>query len=387
LKSSTLVSHIASSDPITDGQTVPLQLTVVVPTFNERQNVPILLAKLERNLSGIEWEAICVDDHSPDGTSDLVREIARGNRRVRLIERVGRHGLASACIEGLMASSASYIAVMDADLQHDETILPEMLRRIKDEDLDVVVASRKIAGGSMGDFAKNRVHLSNLGSRIASLICRCEVSDPMSGYFIVESGFFRKLVPRLTGTGFKILIDILASSETPPRVAEVPYCFANRQFGESKLDVNVKLEYLFLVLDKLIGKWLPIRFVFFMLVGSTGVLVHLSILAILYLNHLRDFTQAQAIATVAAMTYNFLLNNVVTFRDLRLRGTRIVTGLLKFYAACSFGAIVNVTFASTLIRRGIPWYVAGIAGIFFSSVWNYSVNSVLTWRQIRRIHQ
>ena len=285
-----------------------------------------------------------------------------------------------------MASSASYIAVMDADLQHDETILPEMLRRIKDEDLDVVVASRKIAGGSMGDFAKNRVHLSNLGSRIASLICRCEVSDPMSGYFIVESGFFRKLVPRLTGTGFKILIDILASSETPPRVAEVPYCFANRQFGESKLDVNVKLEYLFLVLDKLIGKWLPIRFVFFMLVGSTGVLVHLSILAILYLNHLCDFTQAQAIATVAAMTYNFLLNNVVTFRDLRLRGYRIVTGLLKFYAACSFGAIVNVTFASTLIRRGIPWYVAGISGIFFSSVWNYSVNSVLTWRHSRRIH-
>ena len=106
-----------------------------------------------------------------------------------------------------MASSAPYIAVMDADLQHDETILPEMLRRIEDEGLDVVVASRKITGGSMGDFAKNRVHLSNLGSRIASLICRCEVSDPMSGYFIVESGFFRELVPRLTGTGFKILMN------------------------------------------------------------------------------------------------------------------------------------------------------------------------------------
>ena len=195
MKSSALVSEIASFDRVADGQTAPLQLTVVVPTFNERQNVPILLAKLERNLSGIEWEAIYVDDHSPDGTSDLVREIARSNRRVRLIERVGRHGLASACIEGLMASSAPYIAVMDADLQHDETILPEMLRRIVDEGLDVVVASRKITGGSMGDFAKNRVHLSNLGSRIASLICRCEVSDPMSGYFIVESGFFASLFP------------------------------------------------------------------------------------------------------------------------------------------------------------------------------------------------
>ncbi len=371
-------------DPVADEQTSALQLSVVIPTFNERQNVPLLLEKLERKLSGIEWEAIFVDDNSPDGTSDLVREIARNNRRVRLIERIGRRGLSSACIEGMMASAAPYIAVMDADLQHDETILPEMLRRIEDEDLDIVVASRKVAGGSMGEFAKKRIRLSNLGTRTANLICRCEVSDPMSGFFMVESGFFRALVPRLTGTGFKILIDILASSEASPRVAEVPYCFANRQFGESKLDVNVKLEYLFLILDKMIGKYLPTRFVLFLLVGTAGLLVHLAVLAILYLNHLGGFPQAQAIATVVAMTCNFLLNNVVTFRDRKLHGYKLVTGLLKFYAACSLGAIVNVAFATMLIRQGIQWYVAGIAGTFFSSVWNYSVNCVLTWRQSRR---
>jgi dolichol-phosphate mannosyltransferase len=281
----------------------------------------------------------------------------------------------------MMASAAPYIAVMDGDLQHDEAILPEMLRRIEDEELDVVVASRRVTGGSMGEFAKKRIRLSNLGTRISSLICRCEVSDAMSGFFIVESGYFRELAPRLTGTGFKILIDILASSDGPPRVTEVPYCFANRQFGDSKLDVTVKLEYLYLILDKLVGKYLTTRLVLFLLVGAIGVLAHLAILAILYLNRVSDFTNAQAIATVVAMTCNFLLNNLITLRDRRLRGRRLAAGLLKIYAVYSLGAVFNVAVATMLYHRGIQWYVAGAAGIAISSFWNYNVNTVLTWRR------
>jgi dolichol-phosphate mannosyltransferase len=362
----------------------PLELTVVIPTFNERQNLPILLARLERALAGIEWEAICVDDRSPDGTAAVARQIARADRRVRTIERIGRRGLSSACIEGIMASSAPYIAVIDADLQHDETVLPEMLHRIEAGPLDVVIASRTAAGGSMGDFAPRRVRLSQIGSRIGRLVCHCDVSDPMSGFFVVEAEFFHALAPRLTGRGFKILLDILASSPTPPRVAEVPYRFNTRQFGESKLDTNVELEYLFLIVDKLIGDWLPTRFALFLLVGALGVLVHLAILALLYLNRLCDFAQAQAIATIVTMTFNFLLNNVVTFRDRRLRGILLLTGLLKFFAACSLGAVINVAFATMLKRQGLEWYVAGIAGTAISSVWNYSVNTVLTWRNTRR---
>jgi dolichol-phosphate mannosyltransferase len=376
-----VATKLTSFDQLADSQTDPLKLTVVIPTYNERQNVPILLAELERELYGIEWEAVFVDDHSPDGTSEVVREVARNNRRVRLIERIGRRGLSSACIEGMMASAAPYIAVMDGDLQHDEAILPEMLRRIEDEELDVVVASRRVTGGSMGEFAKKRIRLSNLGTRISSLICRCEVSDAMSGFFIVESGYFRELAPRLTGTGFKILIDILASSDGPPRVTDVPYCFANRQFGDSKLDVTVKLEYLYLILDKLVGKYLTTRLVLFLLVGAIGVLAHLAILAILYLNRVSDFTNAQAIATVVAMTCNFLLNNLITLRDRRLRGRRLAAGLLKIYAVYSLGAVFNVAVATMLYHRGIQWYVAGAAGIAISSFWNYNVNTVLTWRR------
>jgi len=367
-----------------DAPTAPLQLTVVVPTFNERQNVAILLAKLEHALAGIEWEAIYVDDNSPDGTSDSVRVIARTDRRVRVIERIGRRGLSSACIEGMMASAAPYIAVIDADLQHDESILPQMLRKIESGGLDAVVASRMAPGGSMGEFSSERVRLSNLGTRMSRLICRCEVSDAMSGFFLVEAEFFRAIVPRLTGSGFKILLDLLASSPTVPRVAEVPYRFSNRQFGESKLDLNVGLEYLFLIVDKLVGRFLPTRFVLFALVGALGVLLHLAILGALYLNHLRGFAESQAIATVVTMTFNFLLNNVVTFRDRRLRGMRLATGLIKFYAACSLGAIINIAFAMMLIRQGVQLYVAGAAGAVISSVWNYSVNTVLTWRRSRR---
>ncbi|HEY0759541.1 MAG TPA: glycosyltransferase family 2 protein [Acidisarcina sp.] len=366
------------------GMLPPIELTVVIPTFNERQNVPILIEKLEHALAGIEWEAIYVDDHSPDGTSDVVREIARTNRRVRSIERIGRRGLASACIEGMMASPAPYIAVMDADLQHDETVLPDMLRKIEAEKLDVVIASRRVAGGSMGEFAKERVKLSDMGTKMSRIVCRCDVSDAMSGFFIVEANFFRALVPHLTASGFKILVDLLASSPTIPRAGEVPYRFRNRELGESKLDVNVQLEYLFLIVDKLIGKWVPTRFVLFTLVGALGFLVHLAVLAPLYLNHRRHFPQAQAIATFVAMTFNFMLNNVVTFRDRKLRGKRLVTGLLKFYAACSLGAVVNVTFADMLIHQNLPWYLAGAAGTGISSVWNYGVNTVLTWRRSRK---
>jgi dolichol-phosphate mannosyltransferase len=378
------VESIVSPAPGRDVRVSPLELTVVVPSFNERPNVPLMLEKLQRALGSIEWEVIYVDDNSPDGTSSAVREFARYDRRVRVIERIGRRGLSSACIEGMMASAAPYIAVIDADLQHDESVLPQMLRRIESEGVDVVVASRKIEGGSMGEFASKRVKLSNLGTSISKLVLHCEVSDPMSGFFMVEARFLRAVVPHLTGSGFKILLDLLASSPTPPRVAEVPYTFSNRQFGESKLDLNVELEYLFLVVDKMVGRVLPTRFALFLLVGAFGVVLNLSILGVLYLNHIRGFAQSQAIATVITMTFNFLLNNVVTFRDRRLRGKRLAIGLIKFYAACSLGAVINLAFAMMLVREGVEWYIAGAVGTAISSVWNYSVNTVLTWRQRRR---
>jgi dolichol-phosphate mannosyltransferase len=361
----------------------PIELAVVLPTYNERENVPIVLAALDRALAGYAWEAIIVDDDSPDGTAEYVRGLASTNRRIRLLERIGRRGLSSACIEGMLTTSAPYIAVMDADLQHDEAILPKMLERIRNERLDLVVASRNLGGGSMGESSPGRVWLSKMGNRVSRLVCHCDISDAMSGFFVVDRAYFQEIVHRLTGTGFKILVDLLASSQRPVRVAEVPYRFRNRERGESKLDVNVELEYLFLLIDKMIGNYVPTRFVMFVLVGSLGMVVHLTCLGLLYEVAKASFVVSQTAATVAAMTFNFLLNNIVTFRDRRLRGWRLLTGLLTFYLACSVGALMNVSFAEFLHQQAIPWYVAGISGTAISSVWNYGVNTILTWRRSR----
>jgi dolichol-phosphate mannosyltransferase len=379
---------VSASDQLTAQVAAPsehrlLELSVVIPTYKERANIAPLLTALEAGLQGLNWEVIFVDDHSPDHTADAVRELALVNPRVRIIERIGRRGLSSACIEGMMASPAPCLAVMDADMQHDETVLPEMFRLLQSRNLDVVVASRRITGGSMGEFARKRVRLSDLGSRVSKLVCHCEVTDPMSGFFIVDSHFFRASVPHLTGAGFKLLVDILASSPVSPRIAEVPYRFRNRVAGESKLDVNVELEYLFLIVDKLVGRYLPTRFVLFLGVGSLGLLIHLLILGMFHIFAPAAFAAGQAVATLSAMMFNFFLNNLVTFRDRRLKGMALLRGLFVFYAACTLGVLINLSFADRLLYAGLPWYFAGICGVAISSVWNYGVNTIVTWRRAR----
>jgi dolichol-phosphate mannosyltransferase len=361
----------------------PIELAVVVPTFKERDNVPLLVAAVDATLQDIQWEMIFVDDNSPDGTAEHVRSIAAQDRRVRIIERVGRRGLSSACIEGMLSTPAPYVAVIDGDMQHDESILPKMLDCIRTNQLDIVVGSRKIAGGSMGEFSPGRIALSNIGSKISALVCHCEIADAMSGFFLVDRKYFQEVVHRLTGRGFKILVDLLASSKRPVRIAEIPYCFRNRQLGESKLDVNVELEYLLLLVDKVFGDYVPTRFALFVLVGLLGVFVHLVFLGVFYRIAKLDFVLSQTLATWLAMTSNFLLNNVVTFRDRRLKGMRFVVGLFTFYLACSIGALLNVSFANYLHKSVVPWYLAGAAGTAISSVWNYGVNTVFTWRRSR----
>ncbi|HEY0308204.1 MAG TPA: glycosyltransferase family 2 protein [Acidobacteriaceae bacterium] len=361
-----------------------MDLAVVLPTYNERDNIPELIARLEDALQGLRWELMFVDDDSPDGTSDVVRSYARRDPRIRLLHRVGRRGLSSACIEGIMATSANHVAVMDADLQHDETILPKMLARLHEESLDIVVATRNAEGGSMGEFSRKRVFISKMGKKVSDRVCRCELTDPMSGFFLLKRSFFLEVVHHLHHGGFKILVDILSSTERPVCLGEVGYCFRNRIHGKSKLDVNTAVEYLFLVTNKMMGGIIPIRFALFSLVGAAGVATHLLCLGLLYhVLHL-PFLTAQAIATVIAMTENFFLNNLITFRDRSLRGLRLISGLASFWLACSFGAWANVIFARALLQSGAVWYLAGLAGIIIGSVWNYSISNLFTWQMPHR---
>ena len=382
-KRQTLSTLQASVQSWPDSGLEPLELAVVIPTYNEKSNVPEIIAALERTLSGVRWEVIFVDDDSPDETASEVRGMALRDPRIRIVQRVGRRGLSSACIEGMLATAAPNIAVMDADLQHDESILPQMLSLLKGRQLDLVIASRLVGDGSMGNMERKRVLLSSVGSRLSRFVCRCELSDAMSGFFIVNRRFLNEVVHRLSGVGFKILVDLVASSPRPVRCSEVPYRFRPRRHGESKLDIQIELEYLYLLLDKIIGNIVPTRFVLFALVGFIGLLLHLAVLGVCYLRFGTTFVGAQAASTFIAMACNFLLNNVITFRDLRLRGWRLLSGFLKFFAACLVGAITNVSFAGFLHNAGIPWYLAGLSGVAVGSVWNYGVSSVFTWHRTR----
>jgi dolichol-phosphate mannosyltransferase len=353
-----------------------VELAVVVPTLNEHDNVPLIVERLNRVLAGIAWEVIFVDDDSSDGTADAVRELAQGQGNVRCIQRIGRRGLSSACIEGMLASAARYLAVMDGDLQHDETLLPRMLDRIKADHLDVVVASRHLADGSLGNFAASRVRISNFATRLSRMVVKAELSDPMSGFFMIERSAFTGAVRQLSGQGFKILLDLFASTPRPLAFAELPLQFRERLHGESKLDTLVAWEYLMLLLQKLIGPAVPVRFLLFALIGGLGVGVHLTTLWLVL--HAAEFAVAQAVATVVAMTGNFLLNNLFTYRDRRLKGWRILSGLGSFYAVCGIGAAANVGVAASIAGHH-AWWMAGLAGAAVSVVWNYVMSSIFTW--------
>jgi dolichol-phosphate mannosyltransferase len=359
-------------------------LAIVLPTFNESGNVGPLVDRLEKALQGIRYEVIFVDDDSPDGTADVVRLLAERHDNVRVLQRIGRRGLASACIEGILGTAAPYVAVMDADMQHDEAVLPEMLRRIRDENLDLVVGSRNIAGGSMGEFTQWRVKLSHLGRRLSLMGAEHELSDPMSGFFMVRLAAFEQFAHRLSGIGFKILLDIVLSAGPGLRIGEVPYRFGQREHGESKLDVVVGLEYFELLVDKHLGNVVNVRFVLFTMVGALGVGIHLLILSALLKLAGLSFAAGQAVATLIVMILNFVLNNSITYRDRRLKGWRFWSGLVTFCLACGLGVAANVAIASEAFRHGVPWVLAAVIGLLFTAVWNYGITSMTTWRQLRR---
>ncbi|HXJ44061.1 MAG TPA: glycosyltransferase family 2 protein [Bryobacteraceae bacterium] len=361
-----------------------LELGIIIPAFNERDNVRPLLAALASALHGIEYEVIYVDDDSPDGTSGLVRQIARTSPRVRVLQRVGRRGLSSACLEGMLATAAPYIAVMDGDMQHDERILPEMLFRLKKDQLDLVVATRNAGHGSMGEFSAKRVQMSNLGRSVSQLVTHADLSDPMSGYFLLDRRFLEEVVHSASGLGFKILVDLVSSSPRKVRFAEVPYTFRSRLHGDSKLDLVVLVEYFHLILDKTIGHIVPPRFVTFSLVGLAGLLMFLGLQFVLLNDFHLDFILTQALTAFFAMTANFFLNNTFTYRDRRLKGKKLVTGLLAFYVACMIGGFLNLRIASWARAAGLAWNTAGAAGLIIGAVWNYGVTSMITWRTGRR---
>jgi dolichol-phosphate mannosyltransferase len=371
----------------TAAQTLPVattgcpELCVVVPVLNEEGNVAALVEKLRTTLVGIAWEVMFVDDGSRDGTRDAIATIGAVDNRVRLLYRVGRRGLASAFIEGAQATLAPYVAAMDGDLQHDEALLPKMLAVLRANEADVVIGSRYVPGGDLGDWDKTRAGMSGFATRLGQVVLRTPVADPMSGFFMLPRQVFLKALPNLSAIGFKILLDVLASLPDKPRVVELPFKFRTRLAGESKLDAGVLLDFVLLLADKMVGSLVPVRFLLFAAIGALGLVFHVIVLRT-GLQAGLGFEMAQAIATLFAIAGNFWLNNRFTFRDRRLRGPRLLPGFIVFTVVCGVGAWANLSISAFVMGAGHQtWWAAGLAGAAMSLVWNYAVGSTLTWQR------
>jgi dolichol-phosphate mannosyltransferase len=381
LQSGDALPAAASDAPNSAAPRAGAELSIVVPTFNERGNVAEMVRRVAAVLGEGSWEIVFVDDDSPDGTAELVRELARQNARVRCLQRIDRRGLSSACVEGMLSSSASYLAVMDGDLQHDERLLPRMLDVLKKEDIDIVVGSRYAPGGDSSVLNSSRARMSRIGTRLSRVLVPADLTDPMSGFFMMRRAVLQATAHDLSAIGFKILADLFASSKGRLRFRELPFTFRNRHAGESKLDSVTAWDYFMLLIDKMTGHVLPVRFVAFCIVGGLGVGVHFAALASITRIFGGTFIEGQAAATLCAMTFNFALNNVLTYRDRQLRGWRWLRGWASFVLACSVGGFANLGVAQAMYDMNQGWALAALSGVLVGAVWNYAITTLLTWRR------
>ena len=363
----------------------PLELAIVLPTLNESGNIAPLITRIEAALGQQGWEAIVVDDNSADGTADEARRLALTDSRIRVIQRIGRRGLASAAIEGMCATAAPFVGVMDADHQHDPALLAPMLEAVKSGECDLAYASRFAPGAdARGLSSREREAASRLANALARRLTGSELSDAMSGYFVLRSEQVRRQAADLSGIGFKIMLDLLATARPPLRVREFALAFAERRAGDSKLDHGVLLDFLAGLYERYLGRIIPTRFALFGTVGALGVGVHFTVLTLIYLVAGVAFGWAQAIATMVAMTFNFWLNNLFTYRDRKLVGAlALFTGWLGFCATCAVGAFANVAVATLIEARTGHWASAALAGIAIGSVWNYALSSRFVWGRFR----
>lgn len=360
-------------------------VSVIVPTYRESANIPILFERIKRVLNGAPWELVVVDDDSPDGTSSVAFALAAEDRRIRCLRRVNRSGLAGAVIEGWMSSSADFVAVIDGDLQHDESILPKMYEALARGSGNLAIGARIRNASGSGSLSPARQALSDLGAWFFRRIAGTTVADPMSGFFMIRREIVSRLAPRLSPDGFKILVDVILSAGGGLKIVEIPYEFRKRNAGESKLTPLVGIDFLGLVVHHATAGILPIRFVLFAMIGAGGLIVHiLTLSAVLHWFGTLTFDAGQLIATIVAMGSNFILNNEITYRPYRFQGPGMVVGFLAFALGCSVGALANLNVASWLYRADQTWWLAGLAGALLSVVWNYAVSTNLIWRRRRR---
>jgi dolichol-phosphate mannosyltransferase len=353
---------------------------VIICTLDEQEAIGSVLDDVIAELADVPHEIIVVDDSIDDATGQVVLDRARIHPGVRLIRRHGAGGLASAAIAGWDVARGETLAVMDGDGQHDPRLIRRMLDRMAQTSADVVVASRYLDDNGSG-LTGFRHWGSRAGVGVSSLLLGLRLADPLSGCFMMSRAWYETVRPRLSGLGFKILIDVVASDRRRPRLEQVPTALRARVGGVSKLDLRVVFDLLALLAEKRTGGALSARMTQFLFVGLTGLLVHLTVLST---GRALDapFWLGQSAAIFLAMSWNFMLNNGLTFRDRRLHGRALWQGLGSFYIACLGGAVVSEAVGAGLHALDVPWFAAGVAGALLGAFWNYRAVQRLTWRPV-----
>jgi dolichol-phosphate mannosyltransferase len=355
-----------------------IQLSILIPTLNEADNVIELTKRIFNLELKIPYNIIFIDDGSNDLTVANIRKMQQENDNIFLLRRFKRKGLSSAIIEGALFSQAELICVMDADLQHDEAKIPEMLQKINEA--DIVVASRYSQEGEIDQsWSKIRKFISNAATFLSSfLLGKNKVSDPMSGFFLIKREILEKIEMQLKPEGFKILFDIISCSKKF-KIKEVSYSFKTRIYNQSKLNHSVLISFVELFITKFLLKLLPHKFALFCFVGTIGLIVNIITMMLLkYLNY--DFLWSQLIVSTLIIFLNYILNNIITFRDNKLFGIKFIEGLIKFFVTCFLGLACNLAISYSLYNIGINWYMASVIGVLFSSVWNFGLSLYYVWK-------
>ena len=375
-------------------------LSVIIPTYNEADNIPILLKRLATALQSIEYEVIVVDDNSPDRTWEVAESFARESDNLRVIRRLNERGLSSAVVYGMSVAVGSSVAVIDADCQHDESILPAMHNAVLNESYDVCVGSRASDGGSYGEWSPARRFISWVAATLARMMLPVKITDPMSGFFVISREIYLNLAPEINPRGFKILLEFIGRNPQLS-IKEIGYTFRNRIHGETKLSGSVIKNYLIALYDLRFGRFISSTFVLYAMVGTTGVLVNMLGFALgekiglprvstgisqkfdpLYLSV--PFGIQLSIIT------NYLLNNYLTFYDSRHRGWQNVKGLLVFQMVSLLGLIIQTGsfqllhtngFLLDIVTEEIRKYVNNSIGIIIATASNYYLNLNFTWKK------
>lgn len=343
------------------------ELCIIAPTYNERDNIAELVERVTAGLEGVEWEMIIVDDDSPDGTAQLARALGQRDPRIRLVRRIHRRGLASACLEGMLASNATYLAVIDADLQHDPLLLREMIDILRTGGSDVVVASRRVAGGSIGEWSAHREAARRLATRAARAVGPAPLSDPMSGYFAIRRDVIDHVAPRLAGVGFKLLLDILLAAPNL-RVRELPLVFGRRERGESKVSPRAIWDYGMMLAEHRVGA-AGGRLGAYLLIATVALIVHAGAFWLFHELYGLGLDGAQLVAGLALCLATYGLQECLSYA--RSGPWRWYLGLLPFLVSRVIGLLAAVLIARWLAGWGFGVSVSAFAGAVALVWWNY----------------